>query len=483
MDFETKKRKRLMWRIVRYFFTLVAIFTIATILIFALLGYRFDRMDGTIRQGGLVQFLSQPSGASVTVGSAKLVDKTRSKITLIPGDYLVKMELDGYQLWQKNITVEAGRVLWLNSARFVPRDITTEPVATFPKLADSTSRPGGKYFTILTDKTKPVLTRIAIDTDDAKETTITVPANSFTTSKIHAFSFLPWTSDDRHVLLAHSFKKSREVIFIDTEDSSKTIRIPSIGTIQPKDVMSDPRNSSDLVVRYSDGSVRLVDGETANVSDVILTNTTSIDSIENSLVFVRKESKSKVESGYLSLNNKESRVIATYATSKPVRMQIQKYFGVYFIMTAVDKDITIQKMINLPPSDSNDPLKTEEVSSFTLQTAPYALQSKSNGRQAMLFESQFVTNYDLELGTLTTTPIKGALKKSTKIYNWLDGQHFWSDQSGMLRQYEYDGANQTDIVKVAKGFSAVYSPNDKYLYSLAKAETGFELQRSTMIVN
>jgi hypothetical protein len=483
MDFEAKKRKRLMWRIVRYFFTLLTIFTVATILIFVLLGYRFDRMDGTIRQGGLVQFLSQPSGASVTVGSAKLVDKTRSKITLIPGDYLVKMELDGYRLWQKNITVEAGRVLWLNSARFVPRDVTTEPIATFSKLSDSTSRPKGKYFTVLTDKTKPVLTRIAIDTENAIQTTVTVPATSFSSSKNHAFSFLPWTSDDRHILLAHSFKKSREVLFVDVDDITKTIRIPSIGTIQPKDVISDPRNSSDLIVRYTDGSVRLVDGETANVSEAILTNTTSIDTLENSLVFVRNSSKSKIETGYLSLNSKKARVVATYTKGKPIHMQIQKYFGVYFMTTAVDKDITIQKMIDLPPSDSDDPLTTEEVASYTSQTAPYMLQSKSGGRQVMMFESQFVTNYDLELGTLTSTPIKGASKKSTEVYNWLDGQHFWSDASGMLRQYEYDGANQTDIVKVAKGFSASYSPNDKYLYSVGKTGTGFTLQRSTMIVN
>ena len=73
-----------------------AVVGLSIILLFLMLGYRFNKDQGTITQGGLVQFITTPPGARVTVGSAQLANITPSKITLTPGTYGVSMERNGY---------------------------------------------------------------------------------------------------------------------------------------------------------------------------------------------------------------------------------------------------------------------------------------------------------------------------------------------------------------------------------------------------
>jgi hypothetical protein len=44
----------------------------------------------------------------------------------------------------------------------------------------------------------------------------------------------------------------------------------------------------------------------------------------------------------------------------------------------------------------------------------------------------------------------------------------WSDRDGRLRFYEFDGANQHDIMSVAPGQAVTLSPSGKYVYGISK---------------
>jgi hypothetical protein len=60
----------------------------------------------------------------------------------------------------------------------------------------------------------------------------------------------------------------------------------------------------------------------------------------------------------------------------------------------------------------------------------------------------------------------------------------WSDRDGTVRLYEFDGANQQDIMQVQPGFEAALSPNSKYLYGITKASDGsYHLTRVKLILS
>ncbi len=99
------KRRQLITRIIVYSLMTLGVVLLVTLLVFIMLGYRFNRDTSSIQQGGLVQFASRPIDASVTIGKAKLGDLTPSKITVNPGNYDVKMSKTGYRDWMKNVDV------------------------------------------------------------------------------------------------------------------------------------------------------------------------------------------------------------------------------------------------------------------------------------------------------------------------------------------------------------------------------------------
>ena len=64
MYHQPSKRKLLIRRIVSYGFMTVAVVVLVTVLVFVMLGYRYNGNDGKIEQGGLVQFDTQPNGGN-----------------------------------------------------------------------------------------------------------------------------------------------------------------------------------------------------------------------------------------------------------------------------------------------------------------------------------------------------------------------------------------------------------------------------------
>jgi len=484
MDRRTKKRRELRRRLVSYALMLAAIASLATFFVLILLGYRFNQNSGQIRQGGLVQFVSEPNNANITVGNARLTEQTPSKITVNPGQYLVKLEREGYELWKKNISVEAGKVLWLNSAKLVPRTIVTEGSVDILKLADSFTIPGSGYISILADKKVPIITRYDIRSDTVKSEAYDFSGVAVAGGKKHTYSFEQWRGNAKRAVIKHIYDGKTEFIFADFDAIARSTIAATIGKAAPVEAIPDPRSDEDMVVRYSDGTVRLVGGSSGIVSDILLEDVTSISTFGSSIVYAKTIDKNNVETGYITLDNKRvKKTLQLVKTKQPVQLKVQKYFDTYFITTAIGTDVTIQKAISLPSSSSDETRSLERVTEFTLESLPLRIDSRDIGQQVNITQASTVTNYDTETDELTTTKIAKKSSKKPIATAWLDEFHYYAEVDGVLRQYEYDGSNQADIATVASGHSAGYSRNGTYLYSIALKGEAFVLQRSTLILD
>ncbi len=110
------------------------------------------------------------------------------------------------------------------------------------------------------------------------------------------------------------------------------------------------------------------------------------------------------------------------------------------------------------------------------------LSFKADARLVAIQQAQSLTVYDVDLAKQSDIALKGVTQDIAKPIEWLNAFHFWNDASGTARQYEFDGANQEDITLVAPGFSAAYSQNKRYFYTIGKTEQGFSLQRTRMVL-
>ena len=78
-----------------YTFMSTAVVVLVTVLVFIMLGYQFNRKDGRIEQGGLVQLGSRPSGAKISIDGNETSMTTSNKATLTRGKHTIEFSRDG----------------------------------------------------------------------------------------------------------------------------------------------------------------------------------------------------------------------------------------------------------------------------------------------------------------------------------------------------------------------------------------------------
>lgn len=483
MHTRQSKRRRLIIRIVVSTVMTISVILLTGILALLMLGYRFNREQGSITQGGLVQFITTPAGAHVTAGAAHLGNVTPSKITLTPGTYPVMIELEGYNSWKKSVTIGAGTVTWLNSARLVPKELTTKTVIEHPSISSLQFFSRAHSVALIQDATKPIVTIDTIDQLTAKSTNIELPSGTYTAGTNHAFSVELWGSSEQYLLLKHIADGRMEWIVVDTTNAARSKTIGAVGGAVPMQVVFDKRNTSAVIALYSDGTLRQFQSQSGELKQYPLGNLASFSFLnDQTILYATKPVKGTISAGYFTLDSNTSRAIRSYQSQSPVYITGARYFSTYYISLGHDQDIRIESADSLPRSDTNEPLKTTLYKSITLPENITSLDTHANGRFVVATYNQTQTVYDIELSQNSLVKLTNLTAPIAKKLEWFDDFNFWSSTGGKIHMYEYDGTNQHELVSATEGMPAVFSDSNKYLYTINKSPTAAQIQATLMII-
>jgi hypothetical protein len=245
-------------------------------------------------------------------------------------------------------------------------------------------------------------------------------------------------------------------------------------------------NDNQVLFAQIGNEVRRIDMRGSAVSDPLLTNIAEFTSYDRMLGYVTlPDATTKVRTvGYLSEGATKGRALRTFSddATTALHMTLSKYFGSTYISVVHGEQMEIVTG-DLPRSDSNQTLSLEAVTSVPIPAGTQYLSSQTKGRFIVAQQGATYVVYDLELKKMTKTTLRGVSPVTTEL-KWIDGYTMWSDQDARLRLYEFDGANQQDIMAVAPGFSALITPNNKYLYCITKSEDGqYHLSRVQLIIS
>lgn len=461
---------------------------LVTILILFMLGYRIDRKTGTIEQGGLVQLESTPSGANLTINGTRLSATTYTKTTLAPGQHTIAMERSGYIPWQKTVDIVSGSILWLNYARLIPTERPVEDISVLPGITSSLQSNDRKWYAMTTEKTSPAIRLVDISVDNPEIRTITLPETSFTkpvNPESVTFSIAAWDASNRHVLVEHRYDDKTEWIVVDIQDVSKTENITTMFDVAlTKPVFSE----TDSLVIYAiiNGDVRRIDIEGSTISSPLVRNVAEFSFFDKStLLYVTNidETKKTRTVGYRQSNSDEPRAIRSYSDEGKVPLHITagKYYNQTYVAISYDSTVEIMSG-SLPRSDSDTSLSLTTVATMSTSEPIDLLSNKTAGRFFVAQHKNSYSVYDLELQKATTTTIRGDGSLKTEL-RWIDGYTVWSGLGNELRFYEFDGANQNDIMPIVSGQSPALSPNNRFIYAPTVDDKGvFHLSRVRLIL-
>jgi len=479
----TSNSKEIAKRALVYGLMTVAVITLVVFLVLTMQGYRFSQDDGSLVQGGLVQFASRPSGARVIINDNPLGSTTSAKATLEPGEYDVIMQRKGYRDWNKTIDVRAGTVTWVNYARLIPEKLQTKTVDTQDDMADSLASPNNEWYAMLPDASSPEIVLADLQRDDPEVTTIELPETSYNADgEAHRFDLRTWSKNGRHLLVRHSYKGGQEWIAIDRENPDQASSIDTTLGIKAAQV-EFLDNSGRLFYVLENGNVRRANLSEGTMSGPLISQVVSFEMSVYKDKFITYSTKADEDGrrsvGYYRDGSKQPVVVRSFdATDSAIlKLEIDEYYDETYLALAHDSRIEILKG-KLPTEDPVSSLKLVEEINLDSQVDRLAI--KGDGRFIyLLADSQFVA-YDLEQDARYTTDVKLAGGASV---GWLDQYILWSDVDSTLQFYDFDGSNHQSIVDVVSGFDVTLSRNGKYVYSIGQTDDGrFKLQQTRLIL-
>jgi hypothetical protein len=486
---QPSKRKQLLQRISIYSVMSIAVVVLVAILVFFMLGYQFNRTDGTIEQGGLVQFNTQPAGADVTIDGKTLGTRTASRKTLDTGQHYITMQREGYKTWQKSVDVTAGGVLWLTYARLVPTNLTPKNVASFASVSSTAASPDNKWMAIKEDPATATIRLADLSRDDVAVTNVDLPVTSYTApsaDKTQSFTLEKWNPSSRFILVKHTYDDTKvEWIVVDTQNIAATKNVTTQLGVEATKLIFTGNNASVLYALVDNG-VRKIDLGAMTISGPLVSNVAEFSLYDNSTIVYTTlpDPATNMRSvGYHDEGATKSRTLRSYSDNGqvPLHIAVGKYFDDHFIAIAYDQTVEVMKG-TLPRSDTANPSALTATSTMSVPGGVQYLSIVTNGRFVVAQTANGYVVDDLELKKMTSTIVSADLPLQREL-RWLDGHNVWNDQTGALRTYEFDGANQHEIMPVVPGLSVTYSPNAKYLYGVTKSADGkFHLERVQMIL-
>ena len=480
------KKQQLIRRTITYSLMSLSVALLVAILLFVLLGYQYNRSDGTLRQGGLLQFISAPSGASVKVNDQTLGSQTPTKLTTSAGQHAVVVTRDGYRPWQKTVQLHAGSVLWLNYIRLIPTTPKTSSVADFASLSGALGSGEGNYFAFIENPSAAKVTIAATGSDTVRITALTLPETSYTrptgtdAASASVFTLEQWDESERYLLLKHVYDQTKvEWIVLDRDNVNDTHNLTTLFNIPIAKAQFNPSNSRQIFT-LSGGDIRRADLGNETLTRTFVSSVADFSVYERDLIgyTTLPDANGARSVGYYRDGTEKPYVLREVASSTTsLHVALSEYFGETYVAIADDTRTDILKG-TLP--NASEPAALKVVATMDLPGGVQWLTRNENGRFVIVQNQGTLMTYDLELARASTVQL-AETTATTRPQRWIDNYMFWSDGAGILRTYEFDGANQQDIMGVAPGFDVRLSPSGKYIYGVSKTDAGYSLQRAQLL--
>lgn len=486
----TSKKQELIKRIAVYTAMTSLVLIIVTGLVFVILGYRFDSSNGRIEQGALLQFATVPSGATVEIDGIAIGANTPTQNAVLAGTHKFVMRRDGYLPWQKTLDIKAGTLTWLNYARLVPINRPVAAVVQYATLHASLVTSDGQAMLIQQDATQPTFQLVNLQSDTIKSTALTIPpalySEATTAGVTHDFRIDQWDSGGRYVLIQHSYANKKEWLVLDTQNIGATQNITKFLDFDIISAKFSGTGGDILYVLGTGGDIRKIDLSAGTISRALITGVTSFSLFDtNVITYVGTDSvdSTKRVVGVYREGDSNPHILRTVANASdiPLRIATSRYFNQDYVAIAEGSKVDIFRG-SYPSSGSSDSSSLVKFESFDFVSGVDQLSFSPAGDYLLVQTGVNFASYDIEHNTVSASVVTSDVTSVVGPLQWLDDSHLWSDYGGAVAIREFDGANSSTINQSVAGQDVALSQNGRFLYSVGKNNTGYQLQRVRMIL-
>ena len=461
---------------------------LTTFLVLVALGYRLDK-GFTFSQGGLVQFLSTPDNASLTIDGKLQGFRTPNKANLAAGSHTITMSLSGYHTWGKTVDLAPGQLLWLNYARLIPDSITTSTLKEYPSVAQALPSPDHHWLLMQMKTDEPTYTLVDYsDETKPQYSDFTLPDGLFTKTdgKYGTFKIVEWDLQSRYVLIEQDTGGTTEFARVDRSRPSDAINLTKLFSLNIEEAHFSGSNPNTIFAN-TDGVLRKLDVGGPTASAALVTGLRDFTVYgDDTIAFTQLQDSATGD------QTTQQQIIGIFkggkimqareaAASQQVKLAYNEYDNHSYLAVTEADGSTVDVIRDATATGSSK--ETSIFAKFDLGAPVDSLTFSSNGRMIVAQHGNKFASYDIETAKSYTVTLDFGSDKTAE-FAWLDDYYLWSDDGGRLRLFEFDGTNEHEINSVASGYNVMLSTNGKQLLSIGRnaANHNLVLQASKLIV-
>lgn len=511
MDFterEQQKKRHLIRVILAEAGMVLAVILIVVVTLMITMGF-FINSEGRLEQTGLVQIHSVPTGASVTIDGETIFSRTNLSRSLAAGEHHLKLSRDGYDTWERTITMYSGLLLRLYYPRLFLEHRTPETMLTFDHQFEFYSVSSERNFILYAATDSPTWQLINIASDEVK----TAPLDlSDILPGVEQGLFqgniaeLTWNAGGDTVLVAIDEEVQRHWLLINLKNPASSLNLTQIFGLDFDQVTFVGGSANQLFV-LSDHQLRRIDVSSRQISSVLLNQVDAFSSQGSNILYLTLPQTTSDGSlrtlGTYRDGEAGGTAITTLPGDTPVLIALSRYYDNDYLAYIVDDRLTVYygSLPSYSEDASADPFANLSllIDAQTLTETPTALTVSPAGEYLIAHRDRAFTAIDLDMGELS------AYDAPEAALNWLDQSMLYSVSSDRLVVWDFDGSNTRTLVAAdtaldtpASAESANHSTlapvttrsaspladypvaitsNNKWLYYLTSTDSGYALVR------
>lgn len=469
---------------VGYFLVAIAIGLGGWLLLKAASGYGVDPKTGGILQNSLLFVGSRPGGADIYINGGRQGSQTSARLILPAGNYKLTLKKDGYRSWERNITLNEGSI-----ARFVypflfpqePRPVTIKAYSKNPPLI--TQSPDRRW--LLVQRPEASGGNITFDEFDTNDLTkparaLVVPSGLAATPSNSVLQEAEWSTDNKHLLLRHTFSGGDEFIIFNRDVPAESINVNKLFGVSPSEVALRNKKIDELYV-FSQKSSDLQTANTANSRlTPLLKGVLAFKSNgPNIISYVTNQNAPSGQAVARIWDGNQSYDLHTFKAGSQYLVeeaQFQSHWY-YVVGSNTDERVNIYK----DPLDSlRNPAIARAVPLLSLNIIDATKVSFSNNTRFIAAEAgQKLAIYDLEAQSAYRYTLESPLAYAL---HWMDGHRLVGTIDGTFFVTDYDSTNQQRLspTNYSRGgfFDSAYE--QLITTTTTTTESGVVLQRIDM---
>lgn len=441
-------------------------------------GYEVDPRTGNITQNGLLFVGSSPGGANIYINDNLQGSKTSARLILPVGDYKLTIQKDGYRPWERTITLNervATRYVYPFLFPLEPQPKTVKAYTKNPPLI--TQSPDRRW--LLVQQADLTGGNVAFDEFDSADITkpprvLVMPDGLLTSLTASSLKEVEWSSDNKHLLLQHTFKGGSEFVVFNRDVAAESINVNKLFNIAPTEVALRDKEINQLYIFLREsGDIQIVNTTNLNITPLLKGVLAFKPNGPNLISYVTAQSAPSGQATARIWDGSQSYALYTFKAGNKYLLDEAQFQGhwYYVVGSNTDERVNIYK-------DPLDGLRNPAISravpllSFNIMDAN-KVSFSNNARFIAAEAGQKLAVYDLETQSIYRYSLENKL--SDALY-WMDGHRLIGASNGAIFITDHDSANQQTLTPTNFTGGGFFNTNYERLFTTTATKTGVVLQ-------